>query len=303
MKPALNPSRPTDAKSGVGRIAENASTDRTPGLHIDKAGSWGMISAALVSRDAGEVDWRSDYHRINCALTDMPGTVRVDDGPVRKLIWPPNTVAFTPSGVRTRCNLSAGKLVHILQRRDTYDSVMGDMVRGGSVHFEPRIAADDPLVSQIVLTIVQEMKGGFLDRVLADALNTALAVQIVRQFVEPSAIELAPSNGLSPERLQRVQDYVEANLDERLALTDLARVACLSPYHFSRSFKQTTGVGPQRYVIKRRLERAKTLMRRSNQPLALIAQEAGFSDQSHLTSIFHRETGLTPGRFRAALAA
>jgi AraC family transcriptional regulator len=102
--------------------------------------------------------------------------------------------------------------------------------------------------------------------------------------------------------LQRVRDYVEAHLDEELSLTVLADIACLSPYHFSRSFKQTAGVGPQHYVIQRRVERAKTLMRRTNQPLALIAQEAGFADQSHLTAIFHRETGVTPGRFRAALA-
>ena len=82
----------------------------------------------------------------------------------------------------------------------------------------------------------------------------------------------------------------------------LADIACLSPYHFSRSFTQAAGVGPQRYVTQRRLERAKTLMRRTNQPLALIAQEAGFADQSHLTQVFRREMGVTPGRFRAALA-
>jgi AraC family transcriptional regulator len=75
-----------------------------------------------------------------------------------------------------------------------------------------------------------------------------------------------------------------------------------SPFHFSRSFKQATGVGPQRYVIQRRVERAKRLLRQTRQPIALIAQEAGFADQSHLTQIFHREMGVTPGRFRAALA-
>jgi AraC-like DNA-binding protein len=98
-----------------------------------------------------------------------------------------------------------------------------------------------------------------------------------------------------------VCDYIEAHLDDRLTLAELAGVACLSPYHFSRSFKQTVGLGTQRYVVQRRLERAKTLMRRSNQPLAMIAQEAGFTDHSHLTAIFRRETGSTPGRYRAAL--
>jgi len=127
-------------------------------------------------------------------------------------------------------------------------------------------------------------------------------VQITQHFVDPSKIALTPSNGLSRDRLKRVQDYIEAHLDDRLTLTELAGVACLSAYHFSRSFKQAMGVGLHHYVMQRRLERAKTLMRRTNQPLALIAQEAGFADQSHLNSTFRREIGLTPGRFRAALA-
>jgi AraC family transcriptional regulator len=177
------------------------------------------------------------------------------------------------------------------------------MVRGGAVDLhEPIRRFNDPLASQIASTIGNEMKRGFLDRILADALNTALAVQITRHFVDPSAIALTPSNGLSRERLQRVRDYIEAHLDDRLTLTELAGVACLSPYHFSRSFKQAMGVGLHHYVMQRRIERAKTLMRRTHQPLALIALEAGFADQSQLTTIFRRETGVTPGRFRAALA-
>jgi len=124
----------------------------------------------------------------------------------------------------------------------------------------------------------------------------------MRRFVDSSKIALTPSNGLSRDRLNRVQDYIEAHLDDRLTLTELAGVACLSPYHFSRSFKQARGVGLHHYVMQRRLERAKTLMRRTNEPLALIAQEVGFADQSHLNSAFRREIGVTPGRFRAALA-
>jgi AraC family transcriptional regulator len=99
-----------------------------------------------------------------------------------------------------------------------------------------------------------------------------------------------------------VRDYVEAQPDQSLSLTTLAEIACLSPYHFSRSFKQAVGVGIQRYVMERRIERAKTLMRRTRQPLVSIALEVGFTDQRHLTAIFRRETGMTPGRFRVALA-
>src|SRR5271167_2482166 len=130
---------------------------------------------------------------------------------------------------------------------------------------------EDPLLSQIAVTLAQEIEGGFVDKILVESLGTALCIRIARRFV--GHLPLPTSGGLSPERLQRVRDYIEAHLDEDLSLTVLADIACLSPYHFSRSFKQAAGVGPQRYVIQRRLERAKTLLRRSNQPLALIAQE------------------------------
>jgi AraC family transcriptional regulator len=101
--------------------------------------------------------------------------------------------------------------------------------------------------------------------------------------------------------LKRVCDYIEAHLDDRLTLTEIAGVACLSTYHFSRSFKEAVGVGPRRYIVQWRVERAKALLQRSEQPLSWVAQEARFADQSHLTAEFRRQLGVTPGRFRAEL--
>ena len=272
-------------------------------VRTESARSWGPISAGIISRAAGTVVWRSDYHRVAYALTDVLGTIRNDEGPVQD--WPleRDSFGFRPSGIAMHSTVEAPvRNVQILQSPDIYEQFVSDMVRGGRIGLEPRNGLHDPLVSQIALTIANEMEGGFLDRILADALNTALAARIVRQYVDPSAIRLAPLNGLSRERLKRVQDYIEAHLDDQLSLTEIAGVACLSTYHFSRSFKEAMGVGPKRYVMLRRLERAKTLIRRTNRPLAVIAQEAGFSDQSHLSAIFRREMGVTPGRYRAALA-
>jgi AraC-like DNA-binding protein len=268
----------------------------------EKSRSWGLVSVGVFRRVPGEVVWLSDYYRISCVLTDICGTKQSDDGRVEEYRLRPGDIAFRPRDRKLWSDLSGGRFIQILQSRETYDNLLPELVRGGTVHFEPQDAFSDPLISQIGLTLANEIDGGFVDGILADALNTALAVQVTRRFFDRSALMLEPSSGLSRERLKRVQDYIEAYLDDRLTLTDLAGVACLSPYHFSRSFKQAVGVGPQRYVMQRRLERAKALMRRTNQPLAEIAQRAGFADQSHLTSIFRRETGVTPGRYRAALA-
>src|SRR6516162_1795812 len=78
------------------------------------------------------------------------------------------------------------------------------------------------------------------DRLLVESLATAMCVRLARHFV--GRLQLPTSGGLSPERLQRVRDYVEAHLGEDLSLTVLAEIACLSPYHFSRSFTQATGL-------------------------------------------------------------
>ena len=293
----------TPAGSNIARVDEHNPIWNVPGYHIDNTQSWGPISASVVSRPAGEAVWRSDYHRIIYDPVGHTGEAQYENGPMRRYQRLADQISFLPRGVAARYNIPVPvQRILILQNPETYDSLIPDMVRGGTVHLGPTRAFNDPLASQIAKTIANEVERGFLDRMLADALNTALAVQITQHFVDPSKIALTPSNGLSRERLNRVQEYIEAHLDDRLTLTELAGVACLSSYHFSRSFKQTTGVGLHHYVMQRRLERAKTLMRRTNEPLALIAQEAGFADQSHLNSAFRREMGVTPGQFRTALA-
>jgi|SRR6516164_9322495 len=274
----------------------------SPGVCVETRRSWGPISAEIVSRTAGQAVWRSDRHRIVYALSDIHSAIRNNHGPL--LHWDVNrdNFAFRPGGMTLESTVDASvRYVQITQSPDVYDTIFSELVRGGAVGLEPRAGLHDPLLSQIALTIANEIDVGFTDHILADALNTALAMQIVRRFVDPSAIVLEPKSGLSRERLQRVQDYIEAHLEDRLSLTELAGVACLSPYHFSRSFKQAVGVGPQRYVLRRRVKRTQALMRRTNHPLAVIAQEAGFSDQSHLISVFRRAIGVTPGHFRAAL--
>jgi Bacterial regulatory helix-turn-helix proteins, AraC family len=260
----------TTAEANTQRVDAHTVGD-VPGLHVEKTRSWGLVSADIISRAAGETNWLSDSHRVTVAQTEMNGIVHIDGGPARPVRNRPGLMSFLPAGISVRNILPAGRIIQIRQRPETYDTIISEIVRGGSVHLEQLLPIavvprqdDDPLVLQIASAIAQEIENGYLNRILVDALNTALAVRIVRRFADPSKLTPAPSNGLSRERLQRVYEYVEAHLDDRLSLGDLAGVACLSPYHFSRSFTQAVGVGPQRYVMQRRIEKAKILMRRSN---------------------------------------
>ena len=274
---------------------------RFPSFPIEKKRCWGQFAVAIINRPIGKAICHNDCHRLTYFLSDFHATMQDGEGPEWECDLLHDNFAFRPPDTTLQSNLTVGRYIQILQRNETYDRLASDMTPGGVAHLVPRYNLNDPLISQLVSSIANEIEGGFLDQILAEALNTALAVQIMRLCGNPTAVSLEPSNGLLRKRLKRVCDYIEANLDDRLTLAELAAVACLSPYHFSRSFKQAVGVGPQRYVMHRRVERAKALMRRTNQPLARIAQEVGFADQSHLTSVFRREIGVTPGHFRAAL--
>ena len=300
----------TSEKGSTGDIASGAGPEwlgnsvwQAPEVEISRIKFWPSITAASYHRGEGESIWRGDRHRVVVALDQVvpPLLMQAEQDPTRQIpLQAPGGLTFTPPGLTVRTVHPAGRFVHAVWDTDLYSALLPEL-GGAASRFEHLYPLQDPLLSQIVKSLAEEIEDGFADRILVESLGTALCIGIARHFI--GHLPLPTSNkGLSPERLRRVRDYVEAHLDDDLSLTVLADIACLSPYHFSRSFKEAAGVGPQRYVIQRRLERAKTLLCRTKEPLALIAQEAGFADQSHLTSIFRREMGVTPGRFRAVLA-
>jgi AraC family transcriptional regulator len=122
----------------------------------------------------------------------------------------------------------------------------------------------------------------------------------VRQWLnEPAATRKSHQRGgLSPAALQRVQVFVEANIDRSIHIRDLASRAGLSPHHFARAFRTSTGATPRAFIERRRIERARALIDTTDQPLAEIAAAAGFATQSHFTTAFRRATGFTPAAYR-----
>jgi len=108
----------------------------------------------------------------------------------------------------------------------------------------------------------------------------------------------SPPRGLDDGRLRRIVQFIDANLQNDIRLKDLARVANLSPFHFSRAFRKATGGPPHRFVRDRRLERARELLKDSSTPLAEIALICSFSSQSSFNRAFTRAYGVSPGKFR-----
>jgi AraC family transcriptional regulator len=109
------------------------------------------------------------------------------------------------------------------------------------------------------------------------------------------------TGGLAPAVRRRLRDYIEAHLDAPLSLGQLAAFCALSEYHFARMFSLSFGVPPHRYVLHRRLARARELLRQPNLALGEIALACGFASASHFSNRFRQAFAATPGQYRNSL--
>jgi AraC family transcriptional regulator len=157
-----------------------------------------------------------------------------------------------------------------------------------------------PQLRAAMLALDAELRqGGPGGRLLVESLGNVLAVHLLRHFAARAPADVHTDGALPNRKLRAVVEYIHEHLDAELSLEDLAAVAHLSPYHFARLFKHSTGLPPHQYVIARRVERAKELLRGRRRPqLADVATEVGFSHQSHFTRHFKRLVGITPRQFR-----
>jgi AraC family transcriptional regulator len=142
--------------------------------------------------------------------------------------------------------------------------------------------------------------GGAGGSLAAESLANVLAVHLIRHLTAGRRPQRGRDGALPRGRLRAVVAYVEGHLDAGPTLRQMAAVARVSPYHFARQFKAATGLPPYRYVIARRVERARQLLQQGRDlSLAEVAACAGFSDQSQFSHHFKRLVGVTPGQFRA----
>lgn len=158
----------------------------------------------------------------------------------------------------------------------------------------------DPMLTQISASLhgVLGRHTQPVVRIFADGLRTALAAHLLGNYTVDRWRPSARAPSLDARRLQRVLDFIEAKLGDDIALDDLAREACLSPFHFSRLFHDTTGLPPHRYVIERRIRAAQQMLLSGRSSIAEIALDTGFGSQANFARTFRKVTGVTPRQYR-----
>lgn len=207
-----------------------------------------------------------------------------------------NHITYVPGNYATELEFPASHSVLVI-------FIPSALLRGifteiGTAEALPFHSERNDRLAQLMLMLEAELRvPGFASETMVDGLMRAIAA-IVSRSDGPSGTATRDRIYLSPPRLARVIEFVEARLDDEISLGDMAAVAGLSPFHFSRVFKLATGETPYQFIGSRRLERARDLLAMSDVPLAELALNCGFSSQSHFTAAFTQAVGLSPGRYR-----
>jgi AraC-like DNA-binding protein len=131
----------------------------------------------------------------------------------------------------------------------------------------------------------------------------ALAFIAGNRLMARICTERRPIAPLPKWRLARVNQYIDAHMEETIRLADLAKAAGLTKMHFAAQFRASVGMCPHEYLLRQRIRRAQTLLQDSGQRLVDVALSVGFQAQSHFTTVFRRYVGDSPHRWRLSQGA
>lgn len=163
----------------------------------------------------------------------------------------------------------------------------------------PTFATFDSVIHQLGLMLQKELSSeASPDKLYIEGLITALSAHLVRQYATTQQSLPDRDGGLPSRVLQEALDYIDASLSSNLSLKEIASKLGMSHYYFGRLFKQSMGTTPHTYIVQRRIERSKQLLKRRNLTITQISLECGFANPSHFAKCFRKHVGTSPNQFR-----
>jgi AraC family transcriptional regulator len=242
------------------------------------------------------------------------GHIQVDE---RKLDGPWTTYPIhagewflTPAGGEPYAlrwkSLSTGPLttLHLHLNVDLFSRTVQQVGEYDPTHVmvQERTGFQDTLLAHIAHSLQQELQhpasAGMVGKLYAETAAQMLIAHLLRHYTAADVSIHDSPRKLSSHQMRRLMEFLLAHLNQNLSLEMLAQQVGFSPYHFARLFRETTGESPHQFVLRHRLDVAKHLLKETNTPLAQIALEVGFPQQSHFTQAFKRYVGTTPLIYR-----
>ena len=157
----------------------------------------------------------------------------------------------------------------------------------------------DPRLGALLAAVNAERAAGFPSgRLFLDCIEQALAIALVNNYAVRRASPGIYRGGLTPARLRKVVELVHAEMEGDLSLEELADAAGLSITHFSQTFRESTGQSPHQFVLHRRVDRAKEMLRAAEMRVLDVAVACGFKTQQHFARVFRQLCGASPTEYR-----
>jgi AraC-like DNA-binding protein len=169
----------------------------------------------------------------------------------------------------------------------------------GDLRYQPGVGVDDAVMRALVASLMPAFENPEqASRVFVEHVTLAVGVHVATIYGGMKSLARPARGGLAPWQMKRVEDSLAANLEGDVSLADLANDCGVSTSHFSRAFRQSTGLSPHQWLLRYRVEHAKALLVDRTLSLSDVALACGFADQSHFNRVFARLTGLAPGAWR-----
>ena len=214
----------------------------------------------------------------------------------------PGHMHYHPAGstVYARYDGDAMQLVTVAIRSDVRNELLGQI---GVTDFVPRSVGN--LRSRLAEPLGQRLRHYVQDRSLqapaiADTLARLALYEALMQVTGKARAVATPPGKADSTPLQRAVEFIEENLHRDVSLGEIADIACKSPFHFARTFKDAMGITPVAYVIAKRIERSKAMLHHTDLPISTIAERCGFNSQSHFCRTFRRLEHQSPRQYRRA---
>lgn len=272
-------------------VPQLAGTDRLPLLDV---------LTSPVPR--GLFDSPVDHRHVLCLHLGEPVPVSYRAGRVeRQGTRLHGQFCVVPAGASTRWTLTAPATSLLLRLSPELLRDTADAMRAGApdTALAPSIHVRDAQVERIGWMMQAEERDGHPGgRLFADSLASALAARLL--VLQTRREAPASPRALPAWRLRRVIEYIEAHLADDLTLPELAAVAGYSLSHFKPLFRQATGLPAHRFVMERRVERARLRLMEGKLSLTAIAAETGFAHAGHMARCMRRLLGVTPSRMAGA---
>jgi AraC family transcriptional regulator len=174
--------------------------------------------------------------------------------------------------------------------------------RIGDLSYKPGVGIDDVMISSLRRTMLLALANPEqVQQLFVDHVMLAVGMHVAHTYGGMRPVSPRVRGGLAPWQVRRAKEILGAHLDGGIPLEEVARECRLSMSHFSRQFRRTTGLSPHKWLLARRVEVAKEKMGDRRLSLSDVAAACGFADHSHLTRVFTRMVGVTPGAWRRAL--